>query len=217
LVPIPHCRYCWKPLKEDFKDWGICYDCNKQPSIQNGLPDRLFAATLYIPDVTKGYPHNHEITDLKEHGTYSDIYAEMLVIVLEKEGFEVNEGVIVPIPQTKVRPGTAGPLALAESLSKLTSLPVCRCLRFIRPVRSQKGLSKNERGPNMENSMTADSWGDAGTTILVDDIMTTCSTMIEGTRALKAAGARDVIGLTAARDAGIRSLEYAGVVKRVES
>lgn len=172
---------------------------------------------MYVPDVKKGYDHNREITELKEYGGFSDIYAELIVRLLGDESISVSEGVIVPIPQTIARVGVTGPLALAESLSELMRLPVRKCLSFNRPVMSQKTLSKNEREDNVRGSMTAKPWGNTTRVFLVDEVMTTGATMREGTRALRAVGAEEVIGVIAARDAGIKSLEYAGVVKRVEN
>jgi predicted amidophosphoribosyltransferase len=215
-IPVPHCRYCCKPLKQDFGEWGMCYDCHSRPLLRKALPDRLVAATLYIPDVVTGYSHNREIVDLKEHGSHSDLYAELLVRRLEEEGIGVGEGVIVPSPQTGARGGVTGPQALSLSLSRRTGLAVERRLSWSRPVKHQKTLGKAEREDNMRSSMTAAPADGASRVFLVDDVMTTGATIREGTRALREAGASEVIGVVAARDAGIRSLEYAGVVRRAE-
>lgn len=215
LVPTPHCRHCYKPISENFESWGKCRDCNEEPLLRDALPDRLVIATLYIPKVT-GYEHSQEIIDLKERGEYSQVYAEVLVKVLAQENIDVSGGVIVPIPQTKARQGVTGPIALANSLSGQTGLTIRRCLSFNRPVKSQKTLSKGERENNMRGAMTATYCADIGKALLVDEVFTSGATLREGTRALMAAGAQEVIGVIAARDAGLKSLEYAGVVKRVE-
>jgi len=217
LVPVPHCRYCYKPISKDFETSRMCYDCHKEPSLRDSLPNRLVAATLYIPEVTRGYEHNQEIIELKERGRFSKEYAEILVKVLIKEDIDISDGVIVPIPQTKAREGRTGPLALADSLSGLTDLHVRECLSFNRPVRRQKKLHKDDRTDNMLGAMTAERWGDNSRVLLVDEVMTSGAAIREGTRALMAAGAQETIGVIAARDAGIRSLEHAGVVKRVEN
>lgn len=216
LVPVPHCQYCYKPISKDYETRRICYDCHKEPTLRERLPDRLVAATLYIPEVKGGYEHNHEIIELKERGRFAKEYAEVLVHVLTREDIDVSDGVIVPIPQTKAREGRTGPLALADSLSGLTHLPVSECLSFNRFVRSQKKLHKSDREDNMVGAMTAERWGDNGRVVLVDEIMTSGATIREATRAIRAAGARDTIGVIAARDAGIRSLEHAGVLRLVE-
>ena len=215
LVPNPHCRYCYKPISEEYEASGMCYDCRAEPLLRGGLPHRLVAATLYIPHV-KGYEHSHEIIGLKEKGEFSNVYAEVLVKVLAQDRVDITDGVIVPIPQTTLRQGLTGPRALAAALSGLTGLPTCECLSFIRPVRSQKKLSKSEREENIRGAMSAKSWNSIGKILLVDEVMTSGATIREGTRALIAAGAQEVIGLIAGRDASLKSLEYAGVVKRVE-
>jgi len=216
MIPIPHCKYCAKPIKEEYEEWGVCYDCHKEPRVRDELPDRFFSVTLYIPDIRRGYDHNHEIIGLKERGEHSLVYAELLLNRLKDAGISTDEGTIVPIPPTAPRQGTTGPKALATSLSTLTNLQMNECLKFNRPVRSQKTLKKAEREANMRGSMTATTWGPGSRVFLVDDIVTTTLTMREGTRALRVAGATEVIGLAAARDAGIESLEYAGVVNRNE-
>jgi predicted amidophosphoribosyltransferase len=179
------------------------------------LPDRLVVATLYIPKVT-GYEHSREIIALKERGEYSQVYAEVLTKVLAQENIDVSGGVIVPIPQTKARQGVTGPLALAYSLSGQTGLTIRMCLSFNRPVKRQKTLSKDERESNMRGAMTATNCADISKALLVDEVFTSGATLREGTRALMAAGAQEVIGVIAARKTDLGSLEYAGVVKRVE-
>ncbi len=109
-----------------------------------------------------------------------------------------------------------GPVALANSLSNKSGLPVALALSFIRQVKSQKGLSGGQRETNVRNSMKADSAVMGRPVYLVDDVLTTGNTMHEGARAVREAGATSAIGLVAGRDADLRLLEHAGVIRRVE-
>ncbi len=217
LVPIPRCKLCFKPIPEKYADWGLCYDCNRGSPIDGAILERVIAATLYIPRAT-GYPHSREIIRLKELGEYADQYAEVLEYALnDEEGLRVDrEGLLVPIPQTKSRKGVVGPEALAIALSRRLGPPVEKSLRFDRDVVSQKDLTVAQRKENVQDSMIFGGRLDQKAVYLVDDIITTGNMMQEGARAVRAAGARTVIGLAAGRDANLRSLAFAGVLERIE-
>ncbi len=216
LVPVPRCELCFKPIPKKFERTGQCYDCYYGSEIDGEVLERVVAATLYIPNAT-GYSHSREILDLKDRGDFADQHAEVLMYVLSQERLKFpREGVLVPVPQTKRRSAPTGPVALANSLSNKSGLPVALALSFIRQVKSQKGLSGGQRETNVRNSMKADSAVMGRPVYLVDDVLTTGNTMHEGARAVREAGATSAIGLVAGRDADLRLLEHAGVIRRVE-
>ncbi len=79
-------------------------------------------------------------------------------------------------------------------------------LRFARSVDDQGGLSATGRRTNLHGSMRARNLS-GRTCLLVDDVLTTGATLAEAGRAVRAAGAREVIAVTMAqavlrRDAG---------------
>lgn len=217
LVPVPHCLWCFTPISLEYEDRGTCPRCSKSWPVDGFVLERVIAATLYVPKVT-GLDHNREILRLKDTGEYVDQYAEVLVHVLGLEEVKLKkQGVLVPIPPTEPRPTTSGPIALAMALSKLTGVPVKPVLRRTREVKKQKELKTyEEREANVKDSMVCDESLRGKPAYIVDDIMTSGTTMHEAARALMTAKASSRLGLVAGRDAGISWLESVGVVVRDE-
>ncbi len=97
---------------------------------------------------------------------------------------------------------------LADGLSKKLSLPVLNLLQRTKKTRSQYGLKRKERRENIRNAFILNDdkkilhsvQNDIKVAFLVDDILTTGSTMLEAARALKKAGVQKVWGITLARD-----------------
>ncbi len=216
LVPRPRCELCFRPMPLAFAQTRRCYDCHNETTYRPGL-DRVVASTLYITK-PPGFRHNREIWALKKTGEFSSEFAEVLVHVLEEEGVEFGpEAELVPIPQTRSRAGRAGPLALALALSKRLDVPVRYALAFNREVRSQKGLTLVGREKNVANSMSCSESLAGKRVYLVDDILTSGSTMGEGARAVLAAGGISAFGIVAARNATFDHLKDSRVVVADES
>lgn len=124
---------------------------------------------------------------------------------------EPRPDLVVPVPlhARRLRSRGFNPAAeLARSLARDLELPfdavaLCRT----RDTPSQTGLDRNERRRNVRGAFCARGAGPLPERIwLVDDVVTTASTLAEAALALKAAGARTVIGLCAARSLSNRSV-----------
>ena len=90
---------------------------------------------------------------------------------------------------------------LVKKLSKQTKLEMVKTLKRVKTVKEQKKLSRGERQKNMigvfkciNNKKISNK-----KIILIDDVITTGSTLKEAIKVLKAAGARDIKVLTIAR------------------
>jgi ComF family protein len=118
---------------------------------------------------------------------------------------EVDADVVVPIPMHWSRRwarGTNSPQLLAGVLSRHLGRPVAHhLLRRRRKTLPQSSLAPSERERNLRNAMAVRAgYSLAGTKVLVvDDIMTTGATANAAARALKSAGASQVILCVAAR------------------
>jgi len=113
---------------------------------------------------------------------------------------------IVPVPLSGSRLRKRGynqAEILAKDLSKKFKLPFQNILKRTRDTKTQVGLSNIERKENIKGAFKLDASGyrlKAKNVFLVDDVVTTGSTLLEAANILKRNGARRVIGLTLARD-----------------
>lgn len=129
------------------------------------------------------------------------------------------QSLLVPIPIHSSRFKKRGynhAELLAQRLSKKLDVPMRNALVRTKPTSSQFGLDKKKRIENIheafklnptiqqparQSNAQAFAGGFNNTTIfLVDDIVTTGSTLIEAARILKKKGAKHVFGLTLAQD-----------------
>ncbi len=89
---------------------------------------------------------------------------------------------------------------LAKELGKLLKLPLYPCLRKIRETAVQHTLSREERRKNLIGAFSADDSVKGKTVLLVDDIVTTGSTLCAAAEALYKSGAKEVACLCALAD-----------------
>ena len=136
-----------------------------------------------------------------------DLFYESLI---QNENFnkELGRGewIFVPIPlfSSKLKKrGYNQSEILAEELSKRFNVSFQNILKRERNTVSQVGLSNIERKLNIKNAFKLGASGyrlEARNIFLVDDVVTTGSTLLEASKILKKNGAKRVIGLTLARD-----------------
>jgi len=111
---------------------------------------------------------------------------------------------IVPIPLHPARERERGfnqALLLAEDLSAAASLPLQGVLDRVRYTTTQTAYDRAERMENLHNAFRLRKNADVRglRVLLIDDVLTTGSTLSECARVLKAAGAISVYAATAAR------------------
>ena len=116
-----------------------------------------------------------------------------------------DKWILVPIPlfSSKLRKrGYNQAEILAKELSKKFNLSFQNILKRTRDTKTQVGRSSVDRKLNIKNAFELNTKYLIRNTnvFLVDDIVTTGSTLLEAAKVLKKAGARRVIGLTLARD-----------------
>jgi ComF family protein len=89
----------------------------------------------------------------------------------------------------------------AEALAMAIGVPVSRALRRVRATRSQTELPSSQRHRNVRHAfaLTGAAAVRGRIVLLVDDVSTTGATLADCARVLKAAGAREVRALTAAK------------------
>ena len=193
----------------------ICLVCNK-PSL-DGLThpgckgrytiDGAFCAVAYKGIVKKliyNFKYKPYLTDLRK--TLVELFYESII---QQEIFQKvysHSLVLVPIPLYSERLRKRGynhSKLLAEELAKSLNLKLINGLRRIRGTKSQFGLKLKERKENLKDTFEVNpniSISKYPNIFLVDDILTTGSTLLEAAKILKKNGAKRVWGLVLARD-----------------
>lgn len=145
----------------------------------------------------------HEIKFFGKKSLAKPIGEELAKTVSAESEFMAADWVIpVPLHRTKLRErGFNQSLLLSEQISERTGIPVNeKALRRIRYTKPQSKLTAIERDWNVRGAFKVKNSDElAGKkVILVDDVLTTGSTMKACAEALKSAGVRKVLALTAA-------------------
>lgn len=206
------CPNCFAFLSFDFS--MICLVCNKasidgltHPGCRGKYAiDGAFAGVSYKGVVRKliyNFKYKPYLSDLRKFLT--ELFYESLI---QQEVFQKVyhlSPILVPIPlsQKKLRKrGYNHAKLLTEGLAKKLNLKQAEVLKRIRETKSQFGLTLKERKENIKNAFMFNSEFKIqnSNVFLVDDILTTGSTLLEATRILKKNGAKKVWGLTLARD-----------------
>lgn len=117
----------------------------------------------------------------------------------DRHGYEARTAVLVPVPLSRKRFRERG-YNQAEEVLKRTKVPgaevLPRVLRRTRDTKAQTSLSGSARRENLVGAFSATIPDAAYLYIVVDDVMTTGSTLKDAVRALKEAGARHVLAVS---------------------
>ena len=208
------CSKCFSFLSFDAK--SLCLLCNN-PTFNNlthprcrskyGI-DGCFSALSYNKTVQKlifNFKYKPYLTDLKT--VLADLFYESII---QNEQFQqqIKKGqwVLVPIPLSKAKLRKRGynqAGILATELSKKFNFPVQNLLVRTRETKTQVGLTNLQRKLNVQNAFSLINHKSLivnQNVLLVDDVATTGSTLLEASKVLKRAGVDKVFGLTLARD-----------------
>lgn len=192
----------------------ICLVCNK-PTM-DGLThpgcrgkyviDGAFCAVAYKGIVKKliyNFKYKPYLADLKK--SLVELFYESLI---QNEIFQKaykSLPILVPIPLYKERLRQRGynhAQLLAEGLAKKFNLELIDALQRVKTTKSQFGLKLEDRKENLKNAFILNPEYKIrnANIFLVDDILTTGSTLLEAAKILKRNGAKKVWGVVLARD-----------------
>ena len=191
-----------------------CSDCGLEMRLCRCIPKNLAQSQCsallklvsYRPH-DDSYPIKSFIYSVKRYDdrAYFDFVAEQLreVVIREMRSRSLmpNDCVITFLPRAtknKVEHGFDQGYSLASALAFITGIEFVDCFKRDIFAKEQKNLNQYERRLNMRSAYTprdVESKIKNKTVILVDDIVTTGSSMASGTRILFSLGAYDVIGL----------------------
>ena len=189
----PLCKCCGKPVETEEDEF--CPVCMRKDRVWD------MGRSLYLYRGNAGAV----IRKIKQEGTveYVRFFGKQLK---EKQGrFLLGTGAecIVPVPlhKTKLRKrGFNQAELLAKALSRETGLPVRELLLKEKGTKDQKNLTLEQRRKNLSDvyrvSVTELQKGLPEAVVLLDDIITTGSTLTACAKALKEAGVKRVYFLT---------------------
>ncbi len=208
------CENCFSYLSFEAK--SLCLLCNN-PSFNNLTHPRCkrkyaidgcFSALSYNKTTQRliyNFKYKPYLADLKN--VLADLFFESII---QNEQFQSQiqkgEWVLVPIPlsSSKLRKrGYNQAEILAIELAKKFNIPVQNLLKRAKETKTQVGLTNLQRKLNVRGAFELINHQSSiinQNAFLVDDVVTTGSTLSEAAKILKKAGAQKVFGLTLARD-----------------
>jgi competence protein ComFC len=207
------CENCFVFLSFDPK--SLCLLCNSP--VFNNLThprcrrkyaiDGCFSAFSYNKTAQKliyNFKYKPYLTDLKN--VLADLFYESIIQNEQLQSqIQKEKWVLVPIPLSlsKLRKrGYNQAEILAHELSKKFNFPVLNILQRTRETKTQVGMTNLQRKINIKDAFNVihNSEFKIQNVFLVDDVVTTGSTLLEASKILKKMGVGKVFGLTLARD-----------------
>jgi ComF family protein len=215
LSRVPVCRACLakpEPLAADY----YCVQCRAPFLSRFPLDDQGRCALCrrgvrgFDAAYSFGFYENElrKLIQLFKYGRIRTLAGPLGKLLARALPREEDFDVIVPMPlhwRKRWQRGFNQAELLADQIGRRCSAPVFNALRRVRGTASQAGLTSAKRRANVSGAFQASRPAqrnlalDGRRVLLIDDVMTTGATAAAGARALKRAGARQVILLTLAR------------------
>jgi len=206
LFPI-ECLECGR------EDFWLCQNCfNKIKTYGQILPftepvkylNGIISACSYDQPLLKNLIRAFKFNYLEE---LSNPLALVLFRFWLRNGLnrKFSDFIIMPVPLAKKRRLERGfnqADLMAKNLSAYLDLPYSQCLIRFKNTPHQVGLNKSQRQNNIKNcfQVIKPETVRGQKIILIDDVVTTGSTLDEAAKTLKQAGSLEVWGLSVAKD-----------------
>ncbi len=181
------CATCALPLPDKVPPGGLCGACLKYPP-----PIRsAYAALVYTWTVP------HLVQQLKFHAGFAAgrLLADLVGDFLEQQGVDLPQ-LLVPVPLHPQRLGERGfnqAMELARLLGRRFALPVNpRLCHRVRHTPPQTGLARKERLRNLKGAFAVQSVQGIRHLALIDDVVTTGTTLNTLAQAFLASGVERV-------------------------
>ncbi len=196
IVP-PFCETCSEPFDGSINTAFTCANCAHR-TIYFKTAVAVYRGRGIVRDVIHEFKYNRQIH-------LRHLVARWLCAALDDERLRGQKfEVVVPVPLHPARQRERGfnqASLLAKLLSAQTSIPCRPLLKRVRYTTTQTALDRSERMENLHNAFRLRKNADVRglRVLLIDDVLTTGSTLNECARVLKRAGATSVHSATAAR------------------
>jgi ComF family protein len=186
------CDGCWLPLDTD----GVCRSCSEHPLALRHLRS-VFRYEGEVRRLVHAFKFSH-------HRVLAPYLAQPMAARLKASGLTAD--VIVPVPLTGLRRRTRGfnqAALLAQEIGHELAIHVSESLQRRHSIGPQaKSASAEARRRNVMDAFVVSRPDliEDRSVLLVDDVATTGATLDACARVLIDAGAREVLGLTFARE-----------------
>jgi competence protein ComFC len=196
-IQAPFCRCCSRPFEGLILGEFSCPNCEDQTPAFDCVVSNYLAKGV-LRDLIHRFKYGREFY-------LRGVLAEYLIEAMQDPRITTNPvDCLVPVPlhPTRLRErGFNQADALAETLSKRIRLPILRCIRRRRYTNTQTRFDRVERMQNLRNAFALGKSSDVRGKhlVLLDDVLTTGSTLHECALVLRAAGAGSVRAITVAR------------------
>lgn len=192
-----NCPICGKIVK----NYGLCPDCyelvNKNPTFYydiEGLDDLIVSST-YAGIMRR------LIIDFKFKGklSYGEIISEIMIEkLLERNLSEVVLTFVPMHPRRERERGYNQSKILSETIAKKLDLKCQEVFEKVKDTKFQVGLKKDQRQENLKNAFVVKKAPEE--IMIVDDVITTGTTISELVKVAKASGIKKVTALIAATE-----------------
>jgi ComF family protein len=196
-IAPPFCEKCSEPFEGSINTAFSCANCAHR-TIHFTAAVAAYRGRGIVRDVIHEFKYNRQIH-------LRHLVARWLRAALDDDRLRSQQcDVMVPVPLHPARQRERGfnqASLLAELLSGHTSIPCRPLLKRIRYTTTQTALDRSERMENLHNAFRLRKNADVRglRVLLIDDVLTTGSTLSECARVLNRAGATSVHAATAAR------------------
>jgi ComF family protein len=194
LIEINPFNYC---LCEKLEKRSKCGNC------QNRNLDKILSATSFNNKIVKEAIHKFK------YGYIEELSVPLSLLILNHLQIidcQIDKSfIIVPVPmhiKKKRRRGFNQSEEISKIISSSTTIPLSTTLIKTKETKPQMELNRAERIENIKDCFEIKDKNEIGnkTILLIDDVYTTGTTMDQCAKVLKENGAREVWGLTVARE-----------------
>jgi competence protein ComFC len=196
-IVAPFCETCSEPFEGSITSGFTCANCAHR-TIHFDAAVAAYRGRGIVREVIHEFKYGRQIH-------LRHLVARWLRAALDDERLrKTSFDLIMPVPLHPARQRERGfnqASLLAELLSAETSIPSKPLLERVRYTTTQTALDRSERMENLHNAfrLRKNSNVRGLRVLLIDDVLTTGSTLSECARVLKRAGAISVYAATAAR------------------